>query len=183
MRNRMLLVTLTRLNRALVKVITELDRHGLWDDCLKKVEVYLAPVGLAYGWCWTGDGGHIAIPAVSGARLWEYFQTSYTSLADVLRHEYGHAFADTHRCLIRSAQFRRAFGAPYDSPKKSAYDPLSYVTEYAASKSSEDFAESFTVYLKHGGRVPRCYSAPAVEAKLAFVRRLCGAMRCGKARW
>ena len=177
MRNRILFVALPRLNRAVARVISELDQHGLWDTALQKVEVYLVPAGFAYGWCWSGSDGYIAIPAVSGARLCEYFRTSYTSLADVLRHEYGHALADTHRGLIGSAQFRDAFGAPYDSDKRSAYDPLEHVSECAASKPSEDFAESFIFYLKHRGRLPRRYRVPTIKAKWRFVRQLCGVIR------
>jgi hypothetical protein len=176
-RNRILLVTLTRLNRAVARVVSELDQHGLWDAALRKVEVYLVPVGFAYGWCWSGNDGYIAIPAVSGVRFYEYCRTSYTSLVDVLRHEYGHALADTHRRLVRSAQFRDAFGASYDSERKSTYDPLEHVSDYAASKPSEDFAESFMFYLKHGGRLPRRYRVSAIKTKWGFVRQLCGVIR------
>jgi hypothetical protein len=182
-RNRILLVTLTRLNRAVARVISELDQHGLWDAALQKVEVYLVPAGFAYGWCWSGKDGYIAIPAVSGARLCEYFRTSDTSLADVVRHEYGHALADTHRGLIRSVHFRDTFGASYDSEKSFAYDPLEHVSEYAASKPSEDFAETFMYYLKHRRRFPRRCTAPAIKRKLAVIRQLCGAIRRGQMNW
>ena len=76
------------------------------------------------------------------------------SLADVIRHEYGHAVAHTHGRLVRSSRFREAFGASHDSLHEFEYDEELHVTPYAATSAAEDFAETFMFYLRHGGRLP-----------------------------
>ena len=85
------------LNRALARVIGELDLHGVWNDRMFAVDVHLVPGGSAYGYYHYGGTGRIAIPMLSLIRFVDLYHGEYTSLADVLRHEYGHALADTHR--------------------------------------------------------------------------------------
>jgi hypothetical protein len=104
-------------------------------------------------------------------------------LADVLRHEYGHAVADTHRGLILSRQFVEAFGASHCLGDEWEHDPGLHVTEYAATGAAEDFAETLMLFLKHGGILPSCLDVPPIRAKWAFVRRLGRAIRAGKRRW
>ena len=95
-------VTMPILSRAVGRVTTELDQHGLWDEALESVDVYQIPIGDAYGYQAYGGSKDILIPAVSWCRLMDWLGNRYTSLADVLRHEYGHALADTHRGFFRS---------------------------------------------------------------------------------
>ena len=182
---RIYLVTLRRLNRALAKVISELDDHGLWDDRLSKIDVYLVPIGgLAYGWCWYGASGDICIPAVGVARLSHYICGSYVGLADVLRHEYAHALAHTHRGLLRSQCFREAFGASHDSNcSPCAYDCRFHFTEYGATDASEDFAEAFMLYLRHKGRLPKGHDTKAKRAKWRFIKDLGRVISQGRLRW
>lgn len=176
-------VTMPKLNRALDRVTTELARHGLWDEALGDVDVYLAFFDTAYGYQAYGEGGEIVIPRFSLPRLRDWWSDEYTSLTDVLRHEYGHALADTHRGLLRSSRFVDAFGAPHSSDIEWEYDGEFHVTGYAATDPSEDFAETFMLYLKHDGRLPGCLTTPAIRAKWRFVRSLCGAVRRGWRRW
>ena len=175
-------VTLQRLNRALAAVVPELDRHGFWSDRVEAIEVRLATIGAAYGWKWSGPG-HITIPALSTAKLRDWYRGSYTSLADVLRHEYGHAVADTHRALVRSSRFRGAFDAAHDSDQEFEVDADVHFTEYGASSPAEDFAETFMVYLRHQGKLPPHHDTPAKRARWRFVGSLGRAVRAGRRRW
>jgi hypothetical protein len=176
-------VTMKRLNRALATVVDELERHGFYDDKLERVDVYLTYVGGPYGWQHYATSGGIDIPSVSMERILDLFRGGYTTLTDVLRHEFGHAVADTHRGLIRSRQFSEAYGAAHESKDEWEYDPDFHVSEYAATSVSEDFAEIFMLYLKHKGRLPNRYSTPYIRPKWRFVRALAAAIRRGKARW
>jgi len=54
----MTFITVTRLNRALRRVVRELERHGLWDERVQNVDVCLVPVGVCYGWQFYGSSGH-----------------------------------------------------------------------------------------------------------------------------
>ena len=96
-------ITLKRLNSALDDVRTELDRFGLWNARLADIDVYLTWFGGAYGYQFYRTTSQIEIPAVSLSRLWELMACGMpASLRDILRHEYGHAVADTNRGLMRS---------------------------------------------------------------------------------
>jgi len=126
-------VTMARLNRALDRVVPELDRHGFWDERVEGLDVYLVPIGAPYGWQYFGRSGEIGIPSVSLCKLLDWWQGNYIALADVLRHEYGHAVADTHRGLINSRQFIEAFGASHIADVEWDYDPFFHLTPYASS--------------------------------------------------
>lgn len=180
---RLRIVTLCQLSRSLARVRRELEAHGFWDQPLASIGVFLVPVGKAYGWQWYGSTGEIGIPAVSLCRLGDLFGRRYTPLADVLRHEHGHALADTHRGLFRSTQFRSAFGAAHESETAFEFDPEFHVSAYAATNASEDFAETFMLYLKHGGRLPACIDTRYIRAKWKFVERLGWAVRSGRRQW
>jgi hypothetical protein len=178
------IVTLTRLNRAVFDVQAELERHGFYDEKLASVDVYLSWVGYAYGWCWYGTTGDIHIPAVSFGKMFERVCSgSRTSLRDVIRHEYGHALAHTHRGLFCSVPFKRAFGTHHDADVKSDYDPERHVTPYAATSPSEDFAEVFMLYLRHDGELPERFCTWRIQRKWRFVRDLGVAVRRGQRRW
>jgi hypothetical protein len=177
-------VTPENLARARRRVIGELQRHGFWDEDLAAVAVELTWLGSAYGWQYYGSSGEIRIPRISVARLQDRWnQSSYVSLADVLRHEYGHALADTHRGLFRSRRFSGAFGAPHDGEGEGTYDPLHFVSEWAATNAAEDYAETFALYLRHDGRLPSRLDTPAIREKWRFVRDLGKCMRAGRRTW
>ncbi|MEI6236569.1 MAG: hypothetical protein WCT04_26220 [Planctomycetota bacterium] len=177
------IITPSRLSRATQKVTRELGRHGIWTDHLREVLVMLVPVGVAYGWIWVGGTGEICIPRVSLLKLHDFFSGSYTSLADVLRHEFGHAVADTHRGLFRSRRFTAAFGRPHDSNDRSEYAQAIHISRYAATNPSEDFAENFMCFIRRQGNLPLKHSTPAIRRKWQFIDDVCRAIRRGRVRW
>lgn len=174
-------VTLPALNRAVRQVRTELAAVGLWTTKVSAVDVWLSPVSLrAYGWQHYGTTKDIVIPSVTLVSLLSGYRPS---LVDVVRHEYGHVVADVHRGLIRSSRFTRAFRGAHGSSVALPFQREGYVTAYAASSPAEDFAETFMVYLRHGGRLPARFDTPFIRAKWTFIRELCGRVRAGHRRW
>ncbi|MEI6233314.1 MAG: hypothetical protein WCT04_09690 [Planctomycetota bacterium] len=176
-------VTLARLNRAVSKVASELDHHGLWNDRLQNVPVVLVPVGFAYGWQSYGGSGEISVPRVSLLKLHDYFTGAYTGLADVVRHEFAHALADTHRGLLRSRRFTKAFGRSHESSVALAYDAAHHVSRYAATEACEDFAETFMLFLRHRGILPSKHATPTITSKWNYVHELCRVVRVNRTRW
>ena len=177
------IVSQSQLDRANYAVTCELDAHGFYDARVQSVDTYLVPVGLAYGWHYYGRTGDISIPRVSFSRLSHLWRGGYTSLRDVLRHEFAHAIADTHRGLFWSAFFSDSFGGAHHWDFEWEYDPEHHVSEYAATAPAEDFAETFMLYVRHGGVLPtRCASKP-IKRKWKFIERLSRAISNGARRW
>ena len=164
------IVTLSRLRRAVRAVRRELREHGFLSAAVAQVEVYLVPLGGAYGWQDFGGDSGIYVPAVSLSKLGDLLRGRYTSLRDVVRHEYGHCVADLHHGLIRQHRFITAFWAPHGDETPVRFDPEIHVTEYAAKNTSEDWCETFMVYLRHGGRLPVKFDTATIRAKWEFVR-------------
>ena len=178
------IVSLTRLNRAVWDVQGELELHGFFDKKLAGIDVYLSWCGFAFGWCWYGTSGNIYIPALSFGRIYDRIRgEARTPLRDVLRHEYGHALAHTHRALFCSLPFKRAFGSHHDADIRSDYDPERHVTPYAATSPSEDFSEVFMLYLRHSGELPERFDTWRIRRKWKFVRDLGVAVKSGQRRW
>lgn len=170
----MKIVTLTRLNRALAAVIRDFEHFGIWNDRLYSVDVFLVPIGSAWGWKYNGASGNIHIPAVSLCRIRALLGTDeHWGLRDVLRHEYGHAVADLYpRQLSYRRQFIQSFGASYHHEGAvSDYAPELHMTAYCATKPAEDFCETLMFYLKHRGRLPRRFKTPVIRMKWQFVQR------------
>ncbi len=166
------IVNRARLDSANYSVTLELDRHGFYDGAMQAVETHLVAFGSAYGWQWFGGSGHINIPRVSLSRLSDLWQGSYVSLRDVLRHEFAHALADTHRGLFRSRRFSEAFGAAHTWEFGCEYDPEHHVTPYASIAPAEDFAEVFMLYLRCRGRLPSSLATDSIVQKWRFVEDL-----------
>lgn len=177
------IVTLNALQSANDTVLAELEALGFYDEYLYDVEVFLVPVGVALGWQRYGGDQSICIPAVSFGRLLSLFGWEPSDLTDVVRHEYGHAVAATHRGLMRSRRFSSVFGGSHESGHSREYDPDEHVTVYAATNPSEDFAELFYLYLRHKGQLPRCHDTPVIRAKWRFIQDLSWAIRQGHRRW
>ena len=180
---RLTFVTSTRLNRAWAQVQRELNQHRFWNDRMAEIDVELCLFSSCYGWQESDGSGRIGIPVVSLSRLRDLFGGSYISLADVLRHEYGHAIADTHRGLFRSRVFTNAFGATYQNDDEWEFDSECHVSTYAASKPCEDFAETFMLYVRHNGRLPSQFDTATIRAKWKFIRQLGRVLPSGKTRW
>lgn len=174
---RHLVIGLQTLNRAVGEVSRELQQLGIWN---RLVDVPLRRIWLGgslgyYTPRGQGADDVIEIPAISLGRIGGYVRGfSKTSLRDIIRHEYGHAFAYRHRRLIRSRWFRLVFGLPHDAEQASTYDPACHVSEYAATRPYEDFAEVFMCYLRHRGRMSSRFQCPRIAAKWQFVRIACG---------
>jgi len=96
------------------------------------------------------------------------------SVLDVLRHEYGHAYADVNRRRIETKKFEKAFDYPHDVLNEDGceYDPEHHVTKYAAASTGEDFAEVFWLYLKHKGQLPARLDTPPIRRRWCFVEQL-----------
>jgi hypothetical protein len=102
---------------------------------------------------------------------------SYEWCMRILRHEAGHAI-DTAYKLSDRADWQRVFGKPTRYPK--TYQPKPYSksfvlhldTWYAQSHPSEDFAETFAVWLRPRSQWRRRYAGWPALRKLEFVDRL-----------
>ena len=103
-------------------------------------------------------------------------------LMRIMRHEAGHALDNAYR-LRRRRQWRETFG-PASLPYPDSYRPRPgsrrYVQHlgswYAQSHPTEDFAETFAVWLKPASRWRRHYAGWPALAKLEFVDELMGAV-------
>ena len=176
-------ITQTQLDQAEYAVRRQLAAHGFYDHHVAAVPTLLVPIGCAYGWQYYGSTGEICIPRVSLSRLFDFCQGTYTALRDVLRHEFAHAIADTHRGLFRSARFSEQFGASHEAQLQWEYDPEHHVSPYAAKDPSEDFAETFMVYVRRGGRLPARHATAPIRHKWRFIRSLSAAISTGCRRW
>jgi hypothetical protein len=162
-----------QLATALDIVQDELIEHHLWDNQLSKIPVYWIPYSSAYGFQEYYKKGEIKIPAFSRSKFVELFGGQYTSLKDILRHEYAHAFAYTHKGLMRLKEFKVAFGAIHnDVSYNNKFEPEKYVSKYASTNSMEDFAETFMYYLEYSGRLPKKFNYPEIKKKWEFVKLL-----------
>jgi len=178
------MVTMSKLNSALSEVQDELMQLHFYDSKLEAVDVYLVLIGGAYGWKYDGKKGNIHIPSISLSKFSELFGwTGYTSLSDVMRHEFGHAFADTHKGLIRCSQFKEVFGSGYESKTAYEYDYRFFVSKYAAKKAAEDFAETFMYYVRYMGVLPNKFRTATIRRKWGFIKRLSVAAKKGLTRW
>jgi hypothetical protein len=170
--------TFNQLNHALDTVQDELIEHGFWDRKLSRIEVLWVPYGTAYGFQNYFTQGEIVIPGISLAKAKEWFKYPYVSLKDILRHEYGHAFAYTHKKLMRTDAFRAAFGTHHDDLETSwEYDPERFISEYAATNAMEDFAETFMYYLEYSGQLPSRHNHRAIRKKWGYVKSLSRLMK------
>tara|TARA_B100000745_G_scaffold300218_2_gene253353 strand:+ start:1306 stop:1851 length:546 start_codon:yes stop_codon:yes gene_type:complete len=158
---------------ALRTVKADLKGLGFWSKKLADINVRQTLWGLAYGWQYYRGSGDIVIPKLSIIR---WFNTACYGdtfpVRDVIRHEYGHAVADCHRGIIRSAKFRDAFGMSHDDDSSSEYDDEDFVTYYASDNAGEDFAETFMYYVKHKGRIPANFDTPTIKKKWEFIKHV-----------
>jgi hypothetical protein len=167
-----MLINQATLNRALAAVTRELDENFFWTRKVARYEVILEPVAFTYlGICHSRE--KILIPALSFIRLRDWISDSAAcSLRDILRHEFAHALHFSHPRFIMDAEFRDTF-------LNEEYDQTRFVSEYAAIEPCEDFAETFTYYLKHGGMLPTRMKTRTIRRKWRFIERL--SRRCGRA--
>lgn len=189
--------TYNEVNRAYNKIRMELWHLGvLWDGSkLDVVECIYEPLqwrGLI-GWMGfyeflhrKGDG-KIHFPAVYNGLDLRLRWIDKNSTIDVFRHEFGHALSDRYPgALKKGGVLKTAFGGPCNDKPAPGTDPEDWegrcVTPYAATKTQEDFAETFMLFMKHKGKIPtRFAKKPAIRKKwkavAEIVRRVAAAKR------
>ena len=114
--------------------------------------------------------GHIYVPRMVLSQL---FKQNRGSLRDVIRHEYGHAFAHYYPDLtILSPQFEKVFGGKYFDQEPSYMGPDAYITEYARTLPMEDFAETFMVYVRRKGKIPKGLVNRNIKRKWMFISKV-----------
>ena len=166
----------------------------LWKDSkLDKVQCLyepIAPIATLKGWMgyFDFDDHNIHFPSVYLPIRWLMgIDGEKEPAPDVIRHEFGHALADRYpKALERGGLFRKAFGGAYSDKPAPGTDPAVWegrcVSEYAASETREDFAETFMFFLKYKGRIPKKFAnKPAIarkwEAVAEIVQRVAVATR------
>ena len=178
-----------QLNAALKSVLKEFSALGIWSP---KVKTYHANVYLcniprinSVGFFMHDIGvkeyllgyetGNIYIPSVV---LDTVFWINCYTLRDVVRHEYAHAFAHYYRRLImRSAELKKVFGGQYFSCNPSEMEDDSYLTSYAKSMPMEDFAETFMVYVRRKGVLPKKITNKKLILKWKFIAKIIKAIK------
>lgn len=185
---RLSILNITQLNAALRTVVNELDLLGLWQDSLSRVQVSLGDFSTAYGYIHEpNDYKHeIVIPMFSISRLQDaigFHKSRPCPVVDVLRHEYGHALADIHPRLTRSHRFIQAFDYPHDCLDELEYNPQIHFTEYSATSPSEDFAETFMLFIKHKSQLPKTHRSREKTIKWNFIRDFIRQIGHGRTRW
>jgi len=175
------IIKLSKLNSALYDVQNEFYRLGLWNEGspLTEIEIYLCSfprvwtAGLFYHYesSWTKIRGYYeGNMYISKYTLLDYlYKDKYNSVRDLVRHEYAHGFAHHYYDLIEIKAFEKAFGGNYDSGIKSKMPVDAYFTSYARVFPMEDFAETFKMYLKWKGKLPKKFTNKQLIAKWNFV--------------
>lgn len=178
-------LTLPQFNRALRTVWQEMTDLGFGSRAVEGVPVCLvSPLGFLsartlfnspYGFFDpSSPTGEINVPSLSLSTLGDLLAArTYVSLRDILRHEYAHAIEHHHRRLIHSARFEDAFGAAHDDEAELEFDPEQHVSPYAATcAGQEDYAETFMMFVKHGGKLPSRFDTRALRRKWRFIAEL-----------
>lgn len=179
-----LVLSRKQLHSAVKEVRSELRALGFLDDHLAAIQVHSVPEAFPYAYQLYGGDGDIYVPRISGARRRDLKKKIKPApIRQVLRHEFAHAFADTHRGLIRSSRFTDAFGAAHSWKFAWKYDPEHHVSDYASSAPAEDFAETFMHYIGHQGALPNKWNTPSIRRKWRFIRDLARAAQKGVRRW
>ena len=116
---------------------------------------------------------NIHIPAIWPAALLPWYKER--RMTDVLRHEFGHALEGKFSKFFHDERFRKAFGGEYGVIAVARDgDERNYVSSYARKITQEDFAETFMLFMKHKGILPRELSRrKAIRLKWETVAAIC----------
>ncbi len=175
------MISITRLSRAFNVVRDELREVGLLDDgvYLDQIELVRSPLPSIWtmGYCFHNgvtwlrlvgyQPGTIYIPINAPVE-----RSSGYTLADVIRHEFGHAWAWLDRKRIDGPWFKRAFGERYGFPDGVPAPEEDFVSEYAMTRPAEDFADTFMTYLRHRRNLSRFKNQPGLYRKLRAIEVL-----------
>jgi hypothetical protein len=176
-------VSITQLNRALYKVQNELYINGLWNEGspLTEVEIIIDSMPTLFN---LGIFTHAVskykhymgykegIIYITKFSIGYLENSKYSSVRDLVRHEYAHAFAEKYDHLIRKKLFEITFGDRYYSAKMNKMSDDAYFTEYAKENSMEDFAETFMLYLKWKGKLPKKFTNKQLIKKWNYVENV-----------
>ena len=96
-------------------------------------------------------------------------------MADVLRHEFGHALEGKFPKFFHDERFRKTFGDEYgENHVAKVGEDRNYVSSYASKDTQEDFAETFMLFMKHKGILPKEFSRrKAIRIKWETVSAIC----------
>lgn len=98
-----------------------------------------------------------------------------SSLTDVVRHEFAHAWYWLDPRFVNGPWFRDAFGASYLvdewDEEEETWDADEYVSAYAMTCPREDFAETFMTYLRCHRSLERFRGRAGVYRKLKAVEK------------
>jgi Putative zinc-binding metallo-peptidase len=180
-------ITLKQTINAGFAVQNELYEIGLWNEgcLLTNVEIYFCLLPQLKMWDANGyflhgtsrfnkllgyEHGHIYIPKfVLSQLLWQ----ERGSLREVIRHEYGHAFAHYYSDLIiYSTEFEKVFGGNYYDGEPSEMEKGAYVSDYASILPMEDFAETFALYVRRKGVLPDAINNRKLKRKWNFICKI-----------
>jgi len=181
-------------------VRNELCEVGLLADgqYLDHIQVYstsrfIGKIARADGWVWDDaisrpyrwfgfEEGAIYIPASIQLHGYPY-------LLDTVRHEFAHAWKWTDPEFFEEPWFERHFGGPYSADYSKSGQVIlkdceafeerfselgmdrNFASPYAATCPSEDFAETFRVFLAHRKSTPKWPNRPGFRRKVEAVRQ------------
>ncbi len=94
-----------------------------------------------------------------------------TTIVDVIRHEFAHAYANLYQYDSVFKGFALAFGGNYGEINPDCVKRKHCVSFYAEQSTQEDFAETFMFYLKFKGKIPSSFAEDKyIAKKWDFVR-------------
>lgn len=99
---------------------------------------------------------------------------SDSSIKNIIRHEFGHAWAWLDPAFFRKPWFKSAFDGSYWADWKwesGEWSDEDFITPYAQTHPAEDFCESFMMYVKYRNSLSRFRSRRGVFEKLTQVKR------------
>jgi hypothetical protein len=173
----------TRVERHFVEILRELERRGI--RCRPHLwlsEEWFSPDGVP-GVAVPFYMAHPRLMRLERRVMREAEGSTETWLVRILRHEVGHALDNAFR-LRRRKSFRLTFGKP-SRPYPDVYRPrpasrdfvLHLGRWYAQSHPTEDFAETFAVWMQPKARWRREYEGWPALRKLLYVDALMEELR------
>jgi len=168
----------TRLEQRIARLYRELERRRLrFRPHVWLSEEWFTPDGTA-GFAIPFYLAHPRLIKLERAQMLEVEGAGERECMKILRHEAGHALDNAYRLHVRRS-WADTFGSyrvPYPEWYQPHPDSRDYVLNldawYAQAHPAEDFAETFAIWLKPGGRWRREYKDWGARRKLEYVDRL-----------